>query len=158
DVRWGDANLAVVQLSHVRRRFLRQRLEPVPLGDEQQAKKAMGTEGKQKEKSRRNEEFEAAVRANRQLATELRSQGLNAGADRFAYRAQVLERQVLRRQGQLFVAFGSWLLDLISGYGYRPMRSLLTYLLVVLGFALTYYLLGNNVKPALDPLSAMVFS
>jgi hypothetical protein len=55
-------------------------------------------------------------------------------------------------------AFGSWLLDAVSGYGYRPMRSVVTYLLVVLGCAVAYYLLGTNVHPALSPVDAVVFS
>ena len=42
--------------------------------------------------------YNDAVRANRQLATVLRNQGLNEDPDRFAYRAQNLQRQVLRRQ------------------------------------------------------------
>jgi hypothetical protein len=46
----------------------------------------------------RLELYRAAVRANRQLATALRDQGLNEDADRFGYRAQVLQRRVLRRQ------------------------------------------------------------
>src|SRR5260370_34763989 len=43
------------------------------------------------------ERFRVAVRANRQLAAVLRAQGVNEAADRFAYRAQVLQRRVLRR-------------------------------------------------------------
>src|SRR6266566_9827034 len=43
----------------------------------------------------RLEEYEAAVRANRQLAVALRAQGLDEEAARFAYRAQLLQRIVL---------------------------------------------------------------
>lgn len=52
----------------------------------------------------------------------------------------------------------SWLLFLLAGYGYKPSRSFLAYLLVISGFATTYYLLGNTVGPALSPLGAFVFS
>jgi uncharacterized protein YjbI with pentapeptide repeats len=103
-------------------------------------------------------EYQDAVMANRQVATALRAQGLNEHADRFAYRAQLCQRVVLRRQRKFQSYLGSLLLDLISGYGYRPMRDFITYLLVVGTFALTYYLLGNNANPALDPLGAAVFS
>ena len=48
-------------------------------------------------------------------------------ADRFAYRAQVLQRGLQRHRGRFGAALGSWFLDLISGYGYRPMRSFITY-------------------------------
>jgi hypothetical protein len=98
------------------------------------------------------------LRASHQLALVLRSQGLNSEADSLAYQAQVLQRRVHRLQRRPLRYFGSWLLDLISGYGYRPMRSFITYLLVVGVFALTYYLLGSNVTPPLDPLSSLVFS
>jgi peptidoglycan/LPS O-acetylase OafA/YrhL len=58
----------------------------------------------------------------------LRAQGLNEAADRFAYRAQVLRRRVLRRGGTR--AYGpylfSWLLDVLAGYGYKPGRTLWT--------------------------------
>jgi hypothetical protein len=99
--------------------------------------------GEKKDKSTRLMEFEAAVRANRQLASVLRSQAINADADRFAYKAQVLERQVLWRQGRRTSTLSSWFLDLISGYGYRPLRSFITYALVVLGFAAAYFALGG---------------
>jgi hypothetical protein len=55
---------------------------------------------------------------------------------------------VLRLQGRPLEFLGSLFLDLISGYGYRPIRSFLTYLLVVLGFAAAYFALGGaNGKP-----------
>jgi hypothetical protein len=103
-------------------------------------------------------EFETALRANRQLSTILREQGLNDNADRFAYRAQLCQRIVLRRRHHYLRYLGSLFLWLIAGYGYRPLRSFLTYLLVVGAFAVTYYLLGSNVHPPLDPLGAVVFS
>jgi hypothetical protein len=52
----------------------------------------------------------------------------------------VLRRKGLRGWG---AALGSWFLDLISGYGYRPMRSLIAYIVVILGFAATYFALGG---------------
>jgi hypothetical protein len=68
---------------------------------------------------------------------------LNEEGDRFAYRAQTLQRLVLRRQANWGKAFGSWLLDTVAGYGYKPMRSVITYLCVVLLFAATYYTVTN---------------
>jgi hypothetical protein len=84
-----------------------------------------------------------ALRANRVLAVTLRSQGMNEDADRYAYRAQVLQRALLRRQGKWGRAFGSWLLDLVSGYGYKPMRSVWTYVAVILVFAAAYFAITN---------------
>jgi uncharacterized protein YjbI with pentapeptide repeats len=108
------------------------------------------------------ERLQAAVRANRQLAVVLRAQGLNEAADRFAYRAQVLRRRVLRRSGAR--AYGpyifSWLLDALAGYGYKPGRTLAAYLSTVLGFAIIYEVLGllAGGRPAMSPLYALVVS
>lgn len=52
----------------------------------------------------------------------------------------------------------SWFLFLIAGYGYRPGRSFLVYLLVISSFAALYFILGHIVGPALSPLGALVFS
>ncbi len=44
--------------------------------------------------------YRTAVRANRQLTTVLRGQGLNEEANHFAYRAQLLQRVVWRLKGR----------------------------------------------------------
>jgi hypothetical protein len=87
--------------------------------------------------------YQRAVQAYRQLATALRGQGLSEDADRVFYRAQYLQRRVLQRERRYLAAIGSWLLDLISGYGYKPVRSVVTYLLVILSFAAAYFALTN---------------
>lgn len=108
------------------------------------------------------ERLQAAVRAYRQLAVVLRAQGLNEAADRFAYRAQVLRRRVLRRSGVR--AYGSyifsWFLDMLAGYGFKPGRTLAAYLATVLGFALIYFALSflTGYHPAMSPLYALVIS
>ncbi len=92
----------------------------------------------------------------------LRAQGLNEAADRFAYRAQVLRRRVLRHSGTR--AYGSylfsWLLDVLAGYGYKPGRTLVAYLAPVLGFAIIYYALGHVAgnQPSMSPLYAFIIS
>ena len=50
------------------------------------------------------------------------------------------------------------LLDLISGYGYRPVRSLIAYVLVILGFAAAYFALGGANGQALSWNEAIVIS
>jgi hypothetical protein len=91
---------------------------------------------------------ETVVRAYRQLAAQLQAQGMSEVADRFLYRAQVCQRGVLLRRSRIPQYLGSRFLDLISGYGYRPIRSFVTYLLVVLGFAAAYFTIGGaNGKP-----------
>lgn len=136
DIRWGEVNLAVVDWVPVK-----------ALGDEYQAYQTKALD-----------DFRAAVRANRQLAVVLQNQGLNEQASRFAYRAQIIERKIFWRERAIGKWFFSILLALLAGYGYRPGRSFLAYLLVISGFATIYFILGHTVGPTLSPLGAFVFS
>ena len=151
DVRWGDVNLAVL-------RWTSGRSKPLILGDESEARALHDPGGKQLSAAARLDAYEGAVRANRQLALALQAQGLNEDAARFAYRAQVLQRIVLRRQRHL----GQWLfshfLDALAGYGYKPGRSVVAYLCVVVGFAVAYFELGQVVGPHLSFIGALTFS
>jgi hypothetical protein len=146
-VTFDNVNLTVVNWSRV----------PM-LGDEATARKAQAANGTPKNAETRRTEFAAAVRANRVLAVTLRGQGLNEDADKYAYRAQVLQRQLLRRQGKRVRALFSAFLDMLAGHGYRPERTLMAYLLAILGFGTAYYFIGQAVGPHLSPLSAFVFS
>ncbi len=137
---------------------IRKRIDGIELGDVREARKPTMPGDKPKSDENWIIELQDAVRANRQLATALRQQGLNEDADRFAYKAQKLQRQVLRRQQRYGAAFGSWLLDVIAGYGYKPMRTLAVYLLSITIFAIAYFILGQTVGPHLSPLGAFVFS
>lgn len=130
DVQWGEANIARVDWPNV-----------YILGDEHKARIRRTSAGTRKNRARRLEEFGDSVRGNRQLAVVLRAQGMNEVADRFAFRAQLCQRVVLRYEHQYLRYFGSWLLDLVSGYGYKPIRSVITYLLVILSFATAYFVL-----------------
>jgi uncharacterized protein YjbI with pentapeptide repeats len=116
DVRWGGINLAAVNWAQVKM-----------LGNEQEALRTKTSEGKIKDKQKRLDEHKEAVRANRQLAVVLRDQGLNEEADYFAYRAQLLQRVVWRRQRKILKYILSWFLYLIAGYGYRPLRNYLEF-------------------------------
>ena len=132
DIKWGGANLSVVNWSSVKM-----------LGNERKAKK-----------SNRLEDYQTAVRANRQLAVALQEQGLNEDAARFAYRAQKLQRVVLCRQKKFISYLFSGFLDILAGYGYRPVRSLFWYFVIIIGFALAYSVFGHL---SLFP-DALVFS
>src|SRR6266699_3548764 len=146
DAQWSNVNLAVVQWSQVDM-----------LGDEYKARQATQT-GERKNNMIRLEEYEAAVRANRQLAVALRAQGLDEEAARFGYRAQLLQRIVLRRQGKIGQYLFSLLLDLLAGYGYRPGRSLMAYLVVIFGFAGLYLLNAHGAAAHLSWDEALVLS
>ncbi len=146
DVRWGEVNLGVLDWSQVKM-----------LGDEAIARQPT-QDSKVKDSATRLVEYEWAVRANRQLAVALADQGMNERSAYFAYRAQVLQREVLRRRRHLGQFLFSGFLALLAGYGYKPGRSVLAYLLVIATFALVYALLGHSVHPAISPLGAVIFS
>ena len=138
DIYWGTTNLAVVKWSQVE-----------ILGDEYEARQE-NQDGKKKSATVRLNDYERAVRANRQLAVALQSQGLNEQASRFAYRAQVLQKQVFwfqifqpstvlrHRLRALRAWLFSWFLFLIAGYGYKVWCSFLAYLLVIGTFMALY--------------------
>ncbi len=115
DVRWGEANLSVIDWETLKspgqESLVDTTQHPLPFDNTAEGRLAR---------------LKAAVRTNRQLATALRSQGLNEEADCFAYRAQLFQRKVLLRQHKFGRALGSKVLDLISGYGYKPIRSFIT--------------------------------
>jgi hypothetical protein len=161
DLKWGESNLAVVEWTHVNM-----------LGDESEALQVQTPDGDMKTKLWRIADYRTAVRANRQLAVVLRNQGLDEEADHFAYRAQRLQRIVLRRQGLLPNEKGrrkttlwprvrklsayafSGFLDILAGYGYRPGRTLFSYLFVIMAFTTAYAIFGH-----LPPIpDALVFS
>ncbi len=160
DARWGGANLAVVDWTPLR-----------ALGDERSAREPLDANGKRKDAEASLAEFRTAVRASRQLAVALRDQGLNEQADLFAYRAQVLQRAVLRREAfrkplpgerhawrKRMLRAGQYVfslfLDALAGYGYRPGRSLAAYIASLVVFALVYHL----IQPGLSWVGAVALS
>jgi len=147
DTHWEGTNLSVVEWSQIK-----------SLGDEARARRALNDAGNKKSIDTSIDYYREAVRANRQLAVALQGQGLNEEAARFAYRAQRLQREVLFLQKKPAAFIFSLFLDLLAGYGYKPMRSLIAYLLVIVGFACTYFILGHIVGPTLSPLGSLVFS
>jgi uncharacterized protein YjbI with pentapeptide repeats len=142
DVHWGDVNLSVVQWTNVNM-----------LGDEYEARQKLPNR-QAKANSIQIEEYREAVRANRQFGSILQAQELNEDSVRFTYQAQILQRHIfglqirrpnisLRPRIQPLAAWlFSWFLYLLAGYGYKPVRSFLAYIFVIVGFAASYYLLG----------------
>lgn len=148
DVHWGDVSLAGVDdWSSVK-----------ILKDEYDASIPINSFKSRKGKSTRIKEYQVATRAYRQLVVVLRNQGLNDEANRFAYRAQLMQRIAYRHQRKIGQYLGSWFLDQLSGYGYKPLRSFRTYIIVVLAFAFWYFMIGHSVGPSLTPFGSLVFS
>jgi hypothetical protein len=144
DVHWNGVNLTEVNWQLLKE-----------LGEEQKARWQKRHDRMIRNTEKQLNEFHRAVRSNRQLAGVLQEQGLNEEAVRFAYRAQKLQRVVLLLQGlqphmsilQRFRKFSSYVfslfLDLLAGYGYSPLKTLFWYLLVIVGFAAAYSVLGH---------------
>jgi hypothetical protein len=88
------------------------------------------------------EHYEAALRANRLVATALRAQGMTEDADLFLFRAQLMQRELCIQRGK----YGQWIFSLFveisSGYGYRPLRIVGAYGLVLTVFAAIFWALG----------------
>jgi Pentapeptide repeats (8 copies) len=167
DLNWGGANLSVIDWALVKE-----------LGDDQKACRAAEAErGKGKNRHdwsdaaedawyadwhdprpRALEAYRDAVRANLQLATALRDQGVNDVAARFAYKGFNLQRKVLWSEGRWPSLAGALLLWLTSGYGYRPWRSVATYVTAILAFASMFHFLGHGTVPPLTWHRALVFS
>lgn len=143
-VHWGESDLSNIPWNQL-----------TILGDEVIARNRMDFNGKIKDNTKRLEDFKTSVRANRRLATALRNQGLNEEADHFAYRAQRLQRIVLRKQKKYGQYLFSLFLDLLAGYGYQPLRSVFWYMVTLLGFALAYSTLGHL---SLWPPDAFIYS
>jgi uncharacterized protein YjbI with pentapeptide repeats len=147
DVQWDSVNLTVVNWERVN-----------TLGDECEAQQSQTPDGQVKDKTTRLNEYRTAVRAYRQLSSVLRAQGLHEEANRFAYHAQVLHRNVLRRQSKFWQYIGWWLLDLLAGYGYRLGRTINTYLIVIFIFMGIYLLNSLYATPHLTWDEALVLS
>jgi hypothetical protein len=149
DIQWGG--VGAVNLTQIN-------WEQVPrLGDEQGsvADPTLDDQGRSvidpMDRTTRMSSPEDVVRAYRQLATQLRTQGMAEVADHFAERGQVRQRKLLFRRmladwrrpwrfpGDLLRWLFSWFLALLAGYGYHPGRSVFWYLATIFGFAFAYY-------------------
>jgi uncharacterized protein YjbI with pentapeptide repeats len=166
DIHWGDVNVSVVDWSQVTVLGDEQRARRRDEGG-----KTKESRTRVDEYQTRIDEHLTAVRANRQLAIVLQNQGLNEDAMRFAYHAQVLQRRAVwfqmtqpnlkrtspswllasypriklwQRVKSLGAWLFSWFLFLLAGYGYKPGRSFLAYLLVIGTFMALYLFLDPH--------------
>jgi hypothetical protein len=70
----------------------------------------------------------------------------------------MLQRTVFRLENKFRQYLFSLFLDLLTGYGYKPGRSFIAYLLVITAFAIAYFAIGHGAGPILSPLGSFVFS
>jgi hypothetical protein len=127
------------------------------LGDEMPIKQAKHRRAKIKA-------YRDAALAYRTLSTMLRAQGLLTHASRYRQLERGLERRALFWGGSLGGWLFSWLLNIVAGYGERPARSFIAYLLVIFGFAAAFFAIGSGIlgigghEAINSPISALVFS
>jgi uncharacterized protein YjbI with pentapeptide repeats len=138
DIRWHGVNISVMDW------------EGVQLGDELLAdrfrkppKRYQPEDGLPLD---RIDAYKIAVRANRQVATILRAQGMNEIADQFSYRAHRCQRHLYRLRGPRFWGryVSSSFLDALAGYGYRPLKAIGVYAVTVSLFATVYFVLAKG--------------
>jgi hypothetical protein len=128
-------------------------------GEEYQARKRQQTKDKNRDRGKRRRAYKNALRANQQLATVLVSQRLTELGDYYAYRAAVVERQVLRRRHNYVRWLFWWVLWGLAGYGYKPLRTLAWLAVVLFGFAAAFSVIGPQVNyPFTPPIQALAFS
>ncbi len=175
DAHWGDLNLSLIDWRQVTILGDEYKARKKTRWDEKTGKYVV------KDRARQLDDYRDAVRANRQLANAMRGQGMNEEAVPYAYRAQVLQRKVLWRQVlwgaepgedhaskqglrqrlkeawhrvRYFISYiFSIFLDVLAGYGYKPGRSLVIYLLVIVAFSICYATIGH-----LSAREALIFS
>jgi hypothetical protein len=128
DVRWGGANLTMVEWEGIAR-----------LQDEWEAAGRHSSDApppEPRERADRVSEYKAAGRAYRLLFVTLRAQGLTTPATRYHYRAEVMDRKALWHARSPLRWLFSWLLGTFAGYGDRLGRLFATYGITVGIFAL----------------------
>jgi hypothetical protein len=128
DVLWNNVLMTRIDWSQV-----------PSLGDESFLKNA-----EKEDKVTRIKTVRTVARAYDGLANSLRSQGMQRAGAYFRQRKEQLERQVLWLEHRYLSWFGSLLLDLVSGYGERPIRTFFTYLIVIFGFSTIYWGAANH--------------
>ena len=106
----------------------------------------MGDENSIASAGTRKEQIKAyrnAARAYRGLVTVLREQGLLIPASEYHLHEQRLERRALYKERKALSWLFSLLIDVLAGYGERPRRPFIAYLMVVLSFSVLYYFLAQ---------------
>jgi uncharacterized protein YjbI with pentapeptide repeats len=92
------------------------------------------------------------VRVNNLIADSLRKRGMLVEAAAYRLQAQRAQRHILWRSRKYFAWLFSGALNVLSGYGERPLRAFVAYLIVIAGFAGLNFVLTNFVISGEVPL------
>jgi uncharacterized protein YjbI with pentapeptide repeats len=132
DTAWNGVNLSVINWGPLL-------TNQAMLGDEQVAREE-NMDGPPKNLDDKIDDYQSAVRANRQLAVALQAQGLNEPAEHFAYRALTMQRTLYVMQNRYRSALFSGLLDVVAGYGYKLENCVRAYFVTQVSFISLYLL------------------
>ena len=147
-VQWDGTNLTYIDWSQIE-----------IIDDEIKARESKDRDtGKLKSKDKRLKHYSNAAHAYRQLAIVLQSQGLNEEANRFTYHGKLMQRKVLWWEKNWLAWLFSWILNLVAGYGYKPLRFLIAAILISLFFGIIYFILGLLSPTHLTVVNAFVTS
>jgi hypothetical protein len=154
DIRWNGTPLSRVNWTAI------QHGQELRLGDEDLiASSGDGvTDGTPKTHAERIQAIRNVIRAYQGLGYALRAQNLRKEASQCRLRERRLERRsyfLAGGPGGALAGFGSWLLDVVSGYGEIPARTFGAYVLVIGLFAGLNFILTNTEKvgSSVAPLS-----
>ncbi len=126
DVEWNGVALTRVPLSPT-----------LMLGDEELI-------NEQTTRSGRLKQMAEAAHAYHGLWLVLRAQGLSDAASHARFREQQIERRRQFLARHPLQGIGSWLLEIVSGYGERLGRTFVSYLIIIFGFAALYLALSGH--------------
>lgn len=144
DVKWNGVSLLRVDWSPVLHR------QQMLLGDEQAIDELVSEKGAKRIPNRQERRGRIAIvnRAYIGLARELKDQNLTDIASTARLRSKRLNRRAMflrRTPGSYLNGVGSWLLDIVSGYGEIPQRTFLAYILVVAFFGVLDFVVTNTI-------------
>ncbi len=159
DVNWRDVKLGVLDDEFFEMKILGDEAIADDKWDLDLPDKKIG-----KTSEERKTEYKNAARANRQLKMVLAEHGMDREAAKFAFRGQITNRKYLwfsilveRSWGKKSKLITQWLfsffLFLLAGYGYKVGRAFLTYLIVIFGFGLIFWVGAGG-----DPIDSFVES
>jgi hypothetical protein len=105
--------------------------------------KFLGNPQQLRDRDKRAAAYRKAAQTYHEISTMYGEMGLASEASAYRLNELYMRRGLLRTNGHYGAWFTSTLLNLTSGYGERLSRMLITYLIVVFGFAALYFVSSN---------------
>lgn len=96
--------------------------------------------------------YGAAARGYHSLQIALHNQGLADPGAKFHMREMEMERKRFWYERRGLQWLFSWLLKIVCGYGELPLRTALSYVVIVVAFGCAYFVLTNQLSNAADHL------